>query len=234
MNTNDNSIGSNKSGYNLLLLIVAGMGGLLYGIDVGIISGALPYLQATFTLPDGSQLTSQQISQVVSAVLLGTVISTLFAGMLSDWFGRRTIMSLSGILFVASIPMIALAHTYGLLVFGRILQGISGGLIGVSAPLYLAECLGASSRGKGTGIFQWMLVLGILSASLVGLYFSHRVDEVASLGNAATCLAEYFLGVAAPGDSFCYRDFYGVGIAAMAVPPWQHFGNPCGLITFTQ
>jgi MFS transporter, SP family, solute carrier family 2 (myo-inositol transporter), member 13 len=189
MNTSENSIGSSKAGYNRFLLLVAGLGGLLYGIDVGIISGALPYLQDTFTLPDGSQLTSQQISQVVSAVLLGTVISTLFAGMLSDLFGRRTIMSMSGILFVASIPMIALAHTYELLVCGRILQGISGGLIGVSAPLYLAECLRASSRGKGTGIFQWMLVLGILSASLVGLYFSHWVDQVASLNDAAKLFA---------------------------------------------
>ena len=57
-------------------------------------------------------------------------------------------MTLSGLLFVLSVPVIALAHSYGLLVFGRILQGISGGLIGVAAPLYLAECLGASSRGK--------------------------------------------------------------------------------------
>jgi MFS transporter, SP family, solute carrier family 2 (myo-inositol transporter), member 13 len=188
MNTSDHSIGSSKAGYNRFLLLVAGLGGLLYGIDVGIISGALPYLQDTFTLPDGSLLNAQQISQVVSAVLLGTVISTLFAGMLSDLFGRRTIMSLSGILFVTSIPMIALAHSYGLLVFGRILQGISGGLIGVSAPLYLAECLGATNRGKGTGIFQWMLVLGIVVASLIGLFFSHRVDAVAQ-GDAAQLFA---------------------------------------------
>lgn len=186
MNTSDNSIGSNKSGYNRFLLLVAGLGGLLYGIDVGIISGVLPYLQETFTLPDGSILNAQQDSFVVAAVLLGTVISTVFAGLLADLFGRRTIMCLSGILFVISIPMIALAHTYGLLVFGRILQGASGGLIGVAAPLYLAECLGASSRGKGTGIFQWMLVSGILAASLVGLYYSYHVDAVAKLGDAAT------------------------------------------------
>ncbi len=185
MNTSDNSIGSNKSGYNRFLLLVAGLGGLLYGIDVGIISGVLPYLQETFTLPDGSILNAQQDSFVVAAVLLGTVISTVFAGLLADLFGRRTIMCLSGILFVISIPMIALAHTYGLLVFGRILQGASGGLIGVAAPLYLAECLGASSRGKGTGIFQWMLVSGILAASLVGLYYSYHVDAVAKLGDAA-------------------------------------------------
>jgi MFS transporter, SP family, solute carrier family 2 (myo-inositol transporter), member 13 len=186
---NQNSIGTSKAGYNRFLLFVAGLGGLLYGIDVGIISGALPYLQATFKLPDGSLLNSQQISFIVAAVLLGTVISTLFAGMLADIFGRRAIMCLSGIVFVTSIPMIALAHTYGLLVFGRILQGISGGLIGVAAPLYLAECLGASSRGKGTGIFQWMLVMGIVIASLVGLFYSYRVDAVAKLGDAVQLFA---------------------------------------------
>lgn len=185
----DHSIGTNQAGYNRFLLLVAGLGGLLYGIDVGIISGALPYLQATFTLPDGSQLTSQQVSFVVAAVLLGTVISTLFAGALADRFGRRTLMSLSGILFVVSVPTIALAHSYPLLVLGRILQGISGGLIGVAAPLYLAECLGASSRGKGTGIFQWLLVIGINVAALVALYYSHVVDDVAKLGDPAKIFA---------------------------------------------
>ena len=125
MNSSDNPV--NKTGYNRFLLLVAGLGGLLYGIDVGIISGALPYLQDTFTLANGSLLSAQQISQIVSAVLLGTVISTLFAGLLADKFGRRTLMTGSGLLFVISVPMIALAHGYWLLVFGRILQGVSGG-----------------------------------------------------------------------------------------------------------
>ncbi|HXB60156.1 MAG TPA: MFS transporter [Candidatus Acidoferrales bacterium] len=187
MNSSQNP--ATKAGYNRFLLLVAGLGGLLYGIDVGIISGALPYLQDTFTLPNGSLLSSQQISLVVAAVLLGTVFSTLFAGALADLFGRRTLMTLSGLLFVLSVPVIALAHSYGLLVFGRILQGISGGLIGVAAPLYLAECLGASSRGKGTGIFQWLLVLGIVAASLIGLYFSSHVDAVAQLGDAQKLFA---------------------------------------------
>ncbi|HXC34801.1 MAG TPA: MFS transporter [Candidatus Acidoferrales bacterium] len=189
MNTSANSIETNKTGYNRFLLLVAGLGGLLYGIDVGIISGVLPYLEATFTLPDGGLLNAQQSSFIVAAVLLGTVISTLFAGWLADRLGRRTIMTLSGLLFVISVPMIALAHTYGLLVCGRILQGLSGGLIGVAAPLYLAECLGASDRGKGTGIFQWMLVSGILAASLVGLFYSYHVDAVAKLGDAQKLFA---------------------------------------------
>jgi MFS family permease len=168
--------------YNRFLLIVAGLGGLLYGVDVGIIAGALPYLQAT------SNLNAGQLSNVVAAVLLGSVLSTLFAGLLADWMGRRSLMTLSGLMFVISIPMIALSQGYGPLVFGRLLQGVSAGLIGVVVPLYLAECLTASSRGKGTGIFQWLLTLGIVIAALVGVYFSFRVDQVAKLGDAARLL----------------------------------------------
>ena len=170
--------GAAKPGYNRFLLLVAGLGGLLYGVDVGIISGALPYLEAT------SKLNAGQLSFIVAAVLLGSVISTLFAGLLADWLGRKKMMALSGILFVISIPMIALAQGYEALVLGRLLQGISAGLIGVVVPLYLAECLGAADRGKGTGIFQWLLTLGIVAAALIGLYFSNRVDEVAKFGDA--------------------------------------------------
>lgn len=172
-----------KRGYNSFLLLVAGLGGLLYGIDVGIIGGALPYLEAT------SGLTAAQLSVIVAAVLLGSVFSTLFAGMLADWIGRKPLMVLSGVVFVLSIPVIALSHGYAPLFFGRLFQGISGGLIGVVVPLYLAECLAATSRGKGTGVFQWLLTLGIVAAALVGIYFSYRVEAVARTADAATLLS---------------------------------------------
>jgi MFS family permease len=174
---------NSKAGYNRFLLLVAGLGGLLYGVDVGIIAGALPYLEAT------SRLNAGQLSIVVAAVLLGSVISTLFAGLLADWMGRKPLMILSGILFVISIPVIALSQGYGPLVLGRLLQGVSAGLIGVVVPLYLAECLAAANRGKGTGVFQWLLTLGIVSAAIVGIYYSIRVDEVAKLGEPATLFA---------------------------------------------
>jgi MFS family permease len=164
--------------YNTFLLAVAGLGGLLYGVDVGIIGGALPYLQAT------SSLTAAELSVIVAAVLLGSVFSTLFAGILADWMGRKPLMVLSGITFALSIPVIALSHGYGPLFFGRLLQGISAGLIGVVVPLYLAECLSASSRGKGTGIFQWLLTFGIFAAALVGIYFSYRVEGISRIADA--------------------------------------------------
>jgi MFS family permease len=172
-----------KSGYNRFLLLVAGLGGLLYGVDVGIIGGALPYLEAT------SHLNASQLSIIVAAVLLGSVISTLFAGLLADLMGRKLLMMVSGLTFVLSIPIIALADGYSPLFFGRLLQGISGGLIGVVVPLYLAECLPASNRGKGTAVFQWLLTLGIVSAALIGIYYSYRVEAVARISDAATVFA---------------------------------------------
>jgi MFS transporter, SP family, solute carrier family 2 (myo-inositol transporter), member 13 len=177
------SPGRSLIAYNRFLLLVAGLGGLLYGVDVGIIAGALPYLN------DTSGLNARQLSFVVAAVLLGSVVSTLFAGALADLLGRRELMKWSGFLFVASIPIIALAHGYVPLVAGRLLQGMSAGFIGVVVPLYLAECLGAANRGKGTGIFQWLLTLGIVAAAVIALYFSHQVGEIAALGDSARLFA---------------------------------------------
>lgn len=193
------AVDKSKVGYNRFLLLVAGLGGLLYGVDVGIVAGALPYLEATSGLNGG------QLSIVVAAVLLGSVISTLFAGLLADWMGRKWLMILSGVLFIVSIPVIALSQGYGPLVMGRLLQGVSAGLIGVVVPLYLAECLSAASRGKGTGMFQWLLTLGIVSAALVGMYFSIRVDEVAKLGD--------------PAKLFQFKDHAWRGIFWVSLPP---------------
>jgi MFS family permease len=190
---------NNHAAYNRFLLLVAGLGGLLYGVDVGIIAGALPYLEAT------SGLNAGQLSFIVAAVLLGGVFSTLFAGALADMLGRKPMMVLSGVLFVVSVPAIALAQGYSALVLGRLLQGISGGLIGVVVPLYLAECLSAADRGKGTGIFQWLLTLGIVSAAGIGLYFSARVEEVAKLGDAAKL--------------FAFKDHAWRGIFWVSLPP---------------
>lgn len=166
------------------LLFIAGMGGLIYGIDIGIIAGALPYLEATATA--SWHLTSQQLGFIVAAVLLGSVLSSLFAGAIADLIGRRGAMVLSGVLFTASIPVMALASGYLPLLLGRLLQGISGGLIGVVVPLYLAEVLGPERRGRGAAMFQLLLTVGLVLAALIGLWQAHSVDAataaVQSLG----------------------------------------------------
>jgi MFS family permease len=186
-------------GYSRFLLLVAGLGGLLYGVDVGIIGGALPYLAAT------SGLNAGQLSIIVAAVLLGSVISTLFAGLLADWMGRKPLMIVSGFVFVLSIPIIALSHGYEPLFLGRLLQGVSGGLIGLVVPLYLAECLPASTRGKGTGMFQWLLTLGIVVAAIIGIYFSYRLVSVVQTGT--------------PADIFAFKDQAWRRIFWVSLPP---------------
>jgi len=193
------SIQSAKRGYNLFLLVVAGLGGLLFGMDIGIVAGAVPYLKDTF---NG---TPAELSVIVAAMMLGGVFSTLFAGLLADWLGRKPLMNLCGITFVIAVPMIALSHGYALLFFGRLLEGISGGLLGVVVPLYLAGCLAASERGKGTAVFQWLPVSSMVFAALISIYFSYHVLAVAQSSDAATI--------------FAYKDHAWRNLFWVALPP---------------
>ncbi len=187
------------------------MGGLLYGIDVGIIAAALLYLNKTVNL------TEQQTSLIVAAVLGGSMVSSLVAGILADQFGRKKMMIVSGFMFVASVGLIVLSRSFLPLFAGRLLQGMSGGVIAVVVPLYLAECLGADNRGKGTAIFQFMLTFGIVIASLAGLYYTSHAESAiaAAAGNAAlVSQAEnhawrgMFLSVIYPGLIFFFGAFF--------------------------
>jgi len=202
---------SNPVFYNRYLLAIAGLGGLLYGIDVGISSAALLYLSKTV------DLTVSQTSIIVAAVFGGSTISSLIAGFFADWFGRKKMVVLSGLLFVVSVAIIVLSNGFVPLLIGRLLQGLSGGVIAVVVPLYLAECLSAGSRGKGSGIFQFMLTFGIVAASLTGLYYVHQADAAiaAAAGNAALIRAaqdhawrSMFLAVIYPGMAFFLGAFF--------------------------
>lgn len=163
--------------YTQFLIFVAGMGGLLYGIDIGIIAAALLYLSKTVNL------TVEQTSMIVAAVLGGGMFSSLVAGVLADWFGRKRMMVVSGLMFVASVGLIVISQGFVPLLVGRLLQGASGGVIAVVVPLYLAECLGARHRGKGTAVFQFMLTFGIVIAALIGWFYTSHA-EIAILAAA--------------------------------------------------
>ena len=193
------------NGYNRFLVFIAGLGGLLYGIDVGIIAAALLYLSKTVNL------TVEQTSFIVAAVLGGSMVSSLVAGIMADWVGRKKMMIVSGLLFVASVGLIVISQSFIPLFCGRLLQGLSGGVIAVVVPLYLAETLGPNTRGKGTAVFQFMLTFGIVIASLTGLFYTHQAEAAVAVagGNAALIRAAQdhawrgmFLSVIYPGVAF--------------------------------
>jgi len=191
--------------YGPFLLLIAGMGGLLYGIDVGIIAAALLYLGKTVNL------TTAQTSEIVAAVLFGSMLSSLVAGFLADWLGRKTMMIVSAVMFIASVGLIVLSQGFVPLFAGRLLQGMSGGVIAVVVPLYLAECLSAKTRGRGSAIFQLMLTVGIVIAAVVGWYFTQQAETAiaAAHGDATLIKAAanhawrgMFLSVVYPGVIF--------------------------------
>ena len=153
--------------YAKFLLIMSGLGGLLYGVDVGVISAALPYIERTSTFNES------EIGWIVGMALWGSLPSSMIAGLLAEWFGRKKMIVVSALLFLVSIPVICASGffeggNFWMMVAGRGMQGAAAGLFGVIVPMYLAECLDADSRGKGTGMFQLLLTIGLVFVAVIG------------------------------------------------------------------
>lgn len=189
----------------LFLTAICGLGGLLYGIDIGIIDPALPYLHRATSLTEG------QLSLVVAAVMGGSILGSVVAGMLADWLGRRPMMVVSALLFVGSVTVIYLSQSFVPLLVGRLLQGLSGGVIAVVVPLYLAECLPANQRGRGLALFQFALTVGIVLAAFIGNHYLSNAelaiqaagsDAVAATAAADRAWRSMFLAVLYPGTLF--------------------------------
>ena len=154
-----------KSGTSNLrfLLAIAGLGGLLYGVDFGVIAAAEPYMKAMGSFSDA------RISYIVGAVLLGGIIASLTAGVLAEWFGRKRMIVVSAAMFLVAIPVVSLSlESFYVLYAGRVLQGMSAGYMAVIMPMYLTETLPADIRGRGTGVFQFCLGLGLVVAAGAG------------------------------------------------------------------
>ena len=189
-------------GYAKYLMVMAGLGGLIYGIDVGVCAAAYPYIEKT------SNFTQGQLGFIVGAVLWGSVVSSLFAGALSQWLGRKKIIILSALCFAASIPVICASGLFEggnflLITLGRTLQGASAGLVGVIVPMYLAECLAPEDRGKGTGMFQLLLTIGLVFAAVIGLVVTKVVGaadaETVSAASKTTAWQAIFWCSCVPG-----------------------------------
>src|SRR5215469_13648314 len=146
---------------------VAALGGLLFGYDTGVISGALLFIRETMTLSS----TMQGI--VVAIVLAGATLGAAGAGTLSDRFGRRRVILAAALLFVAGAILCALAAELTVLLLGRLLVGLAIGVASMLTPLYLAEIAPASERGAIVSLNQLCITIGILVSYLVCLALAY-------------------------------------------------------------
>jgi MFS family permease len=114
--------------------------------------------------------------------LWGSLPSSMIAGLLAEWFGRKKMIVVSALLFLLSIPVICASGffdggNFWMMVGGRAMQGAAAGLFGVIVPMYLAECLDADSRGKGTGMFQLLLTIGLVFVAVIGFVVTYFVGD---------------------------------------------------------
>lgn len=138
--------------------VIAGLAGLLFGMDTGVISGALGLLKIDF------HLTAEQEAWVVSSVILGAVIGTLLALPISRQFGRRNSILLSCFIFFAFSLASALASSVDHLIAYRVFLGIGLGIASYTSPLYLSEVAPKRIRGSLIALFQLMITIGLLVA----------------------------------------------------------------------
>jgi len=149
-----------------LVTATAALGGLLFGYDTGVISGALLFLKAEFALSPNMQ------AAVTSTALIGAAVGASFGGVVADRFGRRSVMLILALLFVAGSLLCALASTLSILITGRLLLGVCIGIVSFVAPLYIAEVAPPERRGALVSLNQLAITAGILGSYIVGYLFA--------------------------------------------------------------
>jgi len=150
--------------YFTTLCLIAALGGFLFGFDTAVISGAVGFIEQQF------QLDAMALGWVVSSALVGCIVGSAGGGWLADRFGRKTVLILSGLLFVFTAAGCAVAMTPGFLTFSRLVGGIAVGVSGMVVPLYIAEISPPHLRGRMISGFQLAITVGILAA-----YFSNAL-----------------------------------------------------------
>ncbi len=144
----------------------AALGGLLFGYDTGVISGAELFLRKDFTL------STFALEVIVSGVLAGAACGALAGGRLADLFGRRKLLIATAIIFAAGAILCAAAPSPGILVAGRIIVGLAIGLSSSTVPVYISEVAPADARGWQVSLFQLAITSGILLAYLADYAFA--------------------------------------------------------------
>jgi len=144
-----------------LATAISAVGGMLFGFDTGVISGAILFIQRAFSLSAGME------EVVVSAVLLGSLVGAAGGGVLADRLGRRRLLMITAVVFGLGAIVAALAPSVAWLIVGRITAGAAIGVASFAAPLYISEIAPVDIRGKLVSINQVALTSGIVVAYLV-------------------------------------------------------------------
>jgi MFS transporter, SP family, galactose:H+ symporter len=147
----------------LLVASIAALGGLLFGYDTGVISGAILFITRDFAL----DVKLQELT--ISVVLIGCILGSSVAGAIADRRGRRITLLVCGIIFAIGAVLSAIAPSEEVLLVGRLIVGIAIGFCSVVAPLYISEVAPADVRGAMVSLYQFAITIGILAAYIVDL-----------------------------------------------------------------
>jgi SP family galactose:H+ symporter-like MFS transporter len=164
--------------YVLLVASVAALGGLLFGYDTGVISGAILFVSKDFGLSTRLQ------EFTISVVLIGCILGAAVAGYTADRIGRRLTLLVAGAIFLIGALVSAFTPTETVLLIGRFIVGIGIGFSSVVAPLYISEVAPANVRGGLVSLYQFAITLGILGAYIVDYIYAAGGDWRWMLGCA--------------------------------------------------
>jgi len=162
---------STRSRANVLLIsIVAATGGLLFGFDTGVISGALPFMKEYWKLNDAS------LEWVTTTVLIGAVLGALGSGKLSDYLGRKKMIIINAVIFALGAIGCTYADSISVLMVMRVVIGIAIGITSYVVPMYIAEIAPSRRRGALVTLNQLMITIGILASYITDYLLGNDAD----------------------------------------------------------
>ncbi|MGA9860013.1 MAG: sugar porter family MFS transporter [Solirubrobacteraceae bacterium] len=171
------------------IYVFGALGGLLFGYDTGVISGALLFIPNDFKLSPFLQ------GAIVAGLLLGAMIGSAAAGRLSDRLGRRRLIIFAAVVFTFGSLLAAVSPTVWVLVAARVIIGLAVGSAALVVPLYLSEIAPTESRGAVSSLNQLMVVVGILAAFIVNALLASSQNWRLMLGLAAVPSVVLFVGM---------------------------------------
>lgn len=155
-----------RTGFLARVSLIAGLGGILYGFDMGIIAAVLVFVRESFAL------STRMEEIVVSVVLVGAMSGAVAGGSIADRIGRRSTLVWGGIIFLVGSLLASWSPNVEILIVARALLGIAIGFTSVTAPVYVSELAPPQSRGLLIGLYQFALTIGIVLADLVGYWLA--------------------------------------------------------------